>query len=263
MADFGKAAKDYARYRQGFPDAFFARLARLGIALPGQAVLDLGTGTGLLARAFAEKGCRVTGLDPSEALLAEARAASAAAGLEIAFLRATAEATGLAPGRFDLVSAATCWHWLDRPAAAREAFRLLKPGGRLLIAHLDWHRTPGNVIDLTLQVIDRHAARGSKGRYSFEYPKWLGELTPAGFAAYEAFGFSCPLAYSHEAWRGRVRASARVGPAMDPETLRRFDAEFEAELRRAFPEDPLSVAHRVFALVLTKPGEQPGGLESA
>ena len=71
--DFGRTAKDYGRYRPGFPPDFFARMAVRGVGVAGQRVLDLGTGTGALGRGFARRGCRVTGLDPSEALLAQAQ----------------------------------------------------------------------------------------------------------------------------------------------------------------------------------------------
>ncbi len=253
MADFGMAAADYAQFRQGFPASFFACLSARGIGGPGRSVLDLGTGTGLLARAFAAEGASVTGLDCAEATLAEARGASQAAGLEIAYRLARAEDTGLAPAGFDVVAAATCWHWFDRAAAAREAFRLLRPGGHLLIAHLDWDCRPGNVVDVTAGVIDRFSPRRPGGRYTFEFPKWLGDLVAASFADYEAFAYSEALSYSRAAWCGRVRASARVGPAMDQEILACFDAELAAELHRRFPEDPLAVDHRIFALILEKP----------
>ena len=253
MADFGKAAADYASFRQGFPASFFARLSGFGIGRPGQSILDLGTGTGLLARAFAAAGARVTGLDRSEALLAEARAVTQAAGLEIAFRVAQAEDTGLASAGFDVVSAATCWHWFDRAAAAREAVRLLRPGGRLLIAHLDWHSLPGNVIEVTQRVIDAHSPQAGNGHRSFRFPDWLEDLEAAGFRGFEVFAYVEPLIYAQDAWRGRVRASARVGPVMDPATLARFDAELAAELRRCFPTDSLVVDHRIFALIIGKP----------
>lgn len=45
--DFGKTAGDYGRYRAGSPDDFFKRLSDFRIGEGGQAILDLGTGTGL------------------------------------------------------------------------------------------------------------------------------------------------------------------------------------------------------------------------
>ena len=72
--DFGKTAKDYGQHRQGFPTAFFSRLKAFGIGSPGQYILDLGTGTGTIARGLALAGADVTALDPSTELIAQAEA---------------------------------------------------------------------------------------------------------------------------------------------------------------------------------------------
>ena len=93
--DFGKTASDYGRHRAGFPAALFSRLDGFGVGRAGQRLLDLGTGTGSLARGFAARGARVTAIDPASTLLAEARRLSAAEGLEIDYREATAEASGL------------------------------------------------------------------------------------------------------------------------------------------------------------------------
>ena len=53
--DFGRTASEYGKHRAGFPDSFFDRLQRLQIGVPGQSVVDLGTGTGTLARGFAAR----------------------------------------------------------------------------------------------------------------------------------------------------------------------------------------------------------------
>ncbi len=81
--DFGLTASDYAKHRAGFPDSLFERLRAFGIGIAGQDVVDLGTGTGALARGFARRGCRVTGIDPSESMLAASmmRTVSATCGL--------------------------------------------------------------------------------------------------------------------------------------------------------------------------------------
>ena len=52
-ADFGKTAADYGRHRAGFPDEFFERLAAMEIIRGGIRALDVGTGTGTIARGLA------------------------------------------------------------------------------------------------------------------------------------------------------------------------------------------------------------------
>src|SRR5436190_14869364 len=133
--DFGNTARDYATFRAGFPDSLFDRLAALGLGIAGQSVVDLGSGTGTLARGFAKRGCKVIGVDIAEPMLAEARRLAVKDGVDAEFRVARAEETGLASASSDLVSAGQCWHWFDRPAAAREAMRLLRPDGALVIAH--------------------------------------------------------------------------------------------------------------------------------
>ena len=71
--DWGRASADYARYRPGPPPSFFARLAAFGVGLPSQRILDLGTGTGVLARQFAGQGAIVAGIDLSDGQIAQAR----------------------------------------------------------------------------------------------------------------------------------------------------------------------------------------------
>ena len=64
-SDFGRAAGDYAAFRQGFPESLFKRLAEAGIGRPGQSVLYLGTGVGFLSRGLARRGARLAALDLS------------------------------------------------------------------------------------------------------------------------------------------------------------------------------------------------------
>ena len=61
--DFGKTADDYARHRAGYPPRFYDELGARGIGVPGQRVVDLGTGTGTVARALAARGSDVVGVD--------------------------------------------------------------------------------------------------------------------------------------------------------------------------------------------------------
>ena len=246
--DFGLTAMDYRRHRAGFPDALFARLAAHQIGVAGQRVLDLGAGTGSLARGFARGACAVTGLDPSTALLDQARALDREAGLSVNYITGYAEDTGLPEGGFDIVSAGQCWHWFDRPRAAAEAWRLLRPGGCLVMAHFDWLPLPGTVADASERLILAHnpswTGFGGAGGKS----KWFADLAVQGFSAIESFSFDVPVQYSHEDWRGRIRASAGIGASLSDEAVAAFDVAHAEMLRDKFPQPLLATPHRVFAV---------------
>jgi len=247
--DFGKTAKDYGRHRAGFPDSFFERLTAFGIGQPPQRVLDLGTGAGTVARGLALRGCTVVGLDPSLPLLREAKRLDAEVGVNILHLVALAEATALRSHSFEIVTAGQCWHWFDRAKAADEVLRLLVPGGRLVIAHFDWIPLPGNVVDATEKLIEQHNPKWKMGGGNGMHPAWLLDVATAGFLDLETFSYDVQAPYTHAAWRGRIRASAGVAASLAPEQVAQFDSELQTLLAERFPQDPLAVHHRVFALI--------------
>jgi SAM-dependent methyltransferase len=248
--DFGTAAGDYARYRPGFPEAFFDRVSRAGIGIPGQRVLDLGTGTGALARGFAARGCRVVGLDPSAAMLQEAVTLTRAAGLHVHYIRAVAEATGLKGGGFDVVSAGQCWHWFDRARTSQEVARLLRVGGRALIGYLTYLADPGTLGAATEALVLRYHPHwrfaGSDGRV----PQYAADLAAQGLHNLETFEFDLDLRFTHEAWRGRFQACNGVF-TLPPASRQAFDADLGALLTASYSE-PLRVPHRVFAILAQK-----------
>ncbi len=250
--DFGKTAADYGRYRAGFPNRFYDRLNERGVVSPGCEVLDLGTGTGTLARGLALRGCRVTGLDPSAELLAEARRIDAEVIATTRYVEGRAEELPFADSSFDIVTAGQCWHWFDRPRAAAEAYRVLRSGGRIVIAHFDWVPLPGNVVDATERLIMKHNPRWRMAGGTGIHPASLADVAIAGFTGIETFSFDDGTPYTHEAWRGRIRASAGIAASLPPEAVARFDAELARLLASKYPDDPLNVPHRVWAVMARK-----------
>lgn len=247
--DFGLTANDYARHRAGFPASFFERVAPYGVGLHGQAIVDAGTGTGTLARGFAQRGCSVIGIDPAVNMLEQAKQLSAAEGVKVEYQIGTAEATGLPDDSADVVSAGQCWHWFDGDVAARECYRVLRQGGKVVIAHFDWIPLKGNVVEATEQLIQAYNPAWKLGGGSGIYPLWSRHLAENGFSNLEIFTYDTFPPYSHEAWRGRIRASAGIGASLPPEQVAAFDREFGELLHTRFPQDPLPVHHRVFALI--------------
>lgn len=102
-------------------------------------VVDLGTGTGACALIAASLGHRVRACDGSEGMLAVARQAAAAAGLDVTFEQALIEDTSFAPDTADIVTLRNVLWTLPEPMAAlRKAYSILRPGGLVLVSDGLW-----------------------------------------------------------------------------------------------------------------------------
>lgn len=100
----------------------------------GRPLLDLACGTAVISHLMHDMGFQVTGLDWSEAMLDQARAKAAKRGTDIRFIMRDAEVTGEPDQAYDAITNRhLVWTLVDVPAAFAEWYRLLKPGGRLLI----------------------------------------------------------------------------------------------------------------------------------
>ena len=105
--------------------------------LDGQAVIDLGCGEGTNTRLFAERGARMTGVDLSPRMIDAARAREAAEPRGIAYAVCSYTRLPFADAAFD--AAVSTMAFMDGPAfdaAARAAYRVLRPGGRLAFSVL-------------------------------------------------------------------------------------------------------------------------------
>jgi demethylmenaquinone methyltransferase/2-methoxy-6-polyprenyl-1,4-benzoquinol methylase len=120
-----------------------AMVAAVG-ARPEERVLDVATGTGLVARALKERyGCTVVGLDQSEQMLS--RAQPLVGPVYERLVRGEAERLPFEDGEFDALTFTYLLRYVDDPAATmRELARVVRPGGR--IAMLEFHVPPRPVL---------------------------------------------------------------------------------------------------------------------
>jgi SAM-dependent methyltransferase len=136
---FGTVAGEYDRLRSGPPPE------ALDWLLPEDAhdALEIGAGTGLLTRLLAARVAHVTAVEPDERM----RAVLSASAPDVDVRAGQAEELPVESAAYDVVLAASAWHWVDEERAVPEVARVLRPGGRLALVwsgpdrSVDWMRS--------------------------------------------------------------------------------------------------------------------------
>ena len=156
-------------------------LRQLLASTPGEVIVDVGAGVGHDVIALAQSGNRVIGVEPSQTLLAEARARAAGAGVSPGLVRAWGEALP-----FPTASAGACLvdrvlqHVVDPAVVLAELHRILAPRGRLVVWDNDWGTFSIDLDDLeAVEAIARcRTAAMAQGRIGL---RLRGLLLRAGF----------------------------------------------------------------------------------
>lgn len=192
-----------------------AALLELLAPQPGETVLDLGCGTGHLTAAVASAGARVVGLDQSEEMLVQARAAYPA----LSFVGGDARDFRFEEP-FDAIFSNATLHWVRPPEqAVRSVAGALKPGGRFVAEF----GGKGNVAAIV------RAMRGAAERLglSLELPRWFFPSVAEYAAMLEAAGLEVRFASLFD----------RPTPLQGADGLRDWMRMFCAEALQGLPED--------------------------
>jgi SAM-dependent methyltransferase len=199
---FGANAGQYDRARPSYPPALVERVLATS---PGPRVLDVGCGTGIVARLFQAAGAEVLGVDPDGRMAEQARAR----GLEVEVARI--EDWDPAGREFDAVVAGQAWHWVDPVAGAQRAAQALRPGGRIAVF---WNafRPPAGLgeamADVFHKVIPNAPMRtglpGPDGYARLAGRMAAGMQATGAFAEPEQWRFDWERGYSKDEWLDAV-----------------------------------------------------------
>jgi SAM-dependent methyltransferase len=224
---FSSRAQDYARYRPGYPPQALELLTRHCGLVPGAAVADVGSGTGLLTAPLLERGAEVFAVEPNDNMRVAAEE-QLRAQPRFHSVNGSAEATTLASASIDLWVAGQAFHWFDVAAARREALRIARPGawGALL-----WNERPGDPGAFLV------AYDALLRRYAPEYEKIV--ASRAEEASMRAFlggvmqqaSFPNQQVFDFEGLRGRLMSSSYAPQSGNP-----AHAPLLAELRQLFEQ---------------------------
>lgn len=230
--DWGRTSQDYARYRDIYPEAFYAKIRECGLCRPGQTLLDLGTGTGVLPRHLAAYGGSWIAADISENQIAQAKQLSR--DLPIQYLVCAGEDLRFPENTFDGITACQCFWYFQHETMAPLLSHMLKPGGKFLALVMEW--LPGE---------DAVAAASEEMILKYN-PLWSGSgetMHPIAIPdcykqvlhvnGHEEFLLDVP--FTRESWHGRIRACRGIGASLPEEKLEQWEQEHWEMLCRIAP----------------------------
>jgi SAM-dependent methyltransferase len=124
---FNNRSENYVKSRPGYADGVLELLFH-DILKPNDRIADIGSGTGIFAKAFIERGFDVFCVEPNEEMRAQAERIFEG-NTHFKSVAASAENTTLPEHSVDLVTAASAFHWFDAEKFHTECKRILKPNG--------------------------------------------------------------------------------------------------------------------------------------
>jgi ubiquinone/menaquinone biosynthesis C-methylase UbiE len=152
---FDQVASVYATARPGYPDALVDHVISCAGLKPGDAILEVGCGTGQATKGFARRGFPILAIDPGPEMVRPARAALAPFG-NVALVESTFEALPAEQASFRLIIAAQSWHWIAPEVSFAKAAEMLSPRGTLAVFGHVPVGLPVSLLDQLKQLYLRH-----------------------------------------------------------------------------------------------------------
>ncbi|WP_213423861.1 class I SAM-dependent methyltransferase [Bhargavaea massiliensis] len=256
-ADFGQVAKGYALYRNDLTEELFDGLEVRGINFRGRSVADLGSGTGILSRMLREQGAKVTGVEPSAELIREAKLIDAECDANIDYINRYAEDTGLPGQFFDAVTALRAWHWFDGPTVLKEAKRILKPGGDLLIMDSGFvsadpvvQETMGHLKKAIPGRIKPAGRKADSAQSISSFPvEWFAEWQAHGFDLKELYNEDYTVAFTLDTWCERLKTLSWMLHLEEGERDQIMDS-LKLHLSNLFGDRTYEIDHKLHVVLL-------------
>ena len=182
-------ADTYDKYRPAIPTVILDILTQLAQTPHPRRVVDIGSGTGLSTRVWADRADDVIGVEPGDDMRRQAESQSRELP-NVHYRQGLSSATGLPDACADIVTISQALHWMEPAATFAEVARLLRPGGIFAAIDNDWPPT----IDLEAEALYQafiHAAEAlnAERQHGRDVKKWskhdhLERITSSGHFKY-------------------------------------------------------------------------------
>jgi ubiquinone/menaquinone biosynthesis C-methylase UbiE len=253
---FQGMAAQYERYRLGYPDRLIRRVVDLAGLKAGDAVLDLGCGTGMLAIPFARMGMMVTAMDPEPDMLAAAQDAADAAGVSVTCVLGSSYDLTPEMGPFRLVAMGRSFHWMDGAATLAMLDRIVTPDGGVAffhdahppVAENAWFKTLYDVARKFGRDENEHTKERNGGHRRYEP-----FLFASAFTELDWLSVTIRQAMSDDDIIGRALSMSTCSPERLGARQDEFTARLRAALRELSPDGTFTEIAELVALLARRP----------
>lgn len=248
--DWGKTSEDYAKYRDIYPQIFYDKIAKRGLCVKGQKVLDLGTGTGVLPRNMYSFGADWTGTDISENQIKQAKLLAERSGMKIDFFAAATEDVDFPENTFDVITACQCFWYFDHKTVMPKLAKMLKPNGKLVILYMAWLPFEDEIAGRSEELVLKYSPDWSGARETV-HPIHIPEIYNERFEFLEHEEYKLKVRFTKESWHGRMKACRGVGASLNESELADWEKEHLALLDKIAAKE-FDVLHYGALAVLEK-----------
>lgn len=233
--DWGRTSKEYAKFRDIYPDIFYQKIIDRGLCVKGQKVLDLGTGTGVLPRNLYQYGAKWTGTDISKEQIEQAKRLTAKNNMDIDYYVTAAEEINFPRETFDVVTACQCFWYFHHSKVMPVLSNILKKDGRLLILYMAWLPFEDKIAGASEELVLKYSPNWS-GAGETRKPIGIPEVVYESFEIADHEEYDVLVPFTRETWHGRMKACRGVGASLNADELENWDKEHRALLDQIAPE---------------------------
>ena len=232
--DWGKTSHDYAKYRDIYPQEFYNKIIERRLCVDGQAVLDIGTGTGVLPRNIYRFGAKWIGTDISEKQIEQAVLLSN--GMNIDYYAMSAEDLQFSDNSFDVITACQCFWYFDHERIMPKMYRMLKPNGRILVLYMAWLPFEDRIANASEALVLKYSPAWS-GAGETIHPISIPECYKERFELVYHEEYPINVHFTRESWNGRMKACRGIGASLSEDEINAWEQEHLKLLSEIAPDE--------------------------
>lgn len=241
--DWGRASKEYAKFRDIYPDSFYEKIVDRSLCVKGQNVLDLGTGTGVLPRNMYKYGAKWIGTDISKEQIEQAVRLSKENNLDIQYQVISAEDINFPSDTFDVITACQCFWYFNHEKVLPVLADILKKDGKLLILYMAWLPFEDKIAGASEELVLKYSPNWS-GAKEAKRPIPIPDVVYDYFELVHHEEYEVKIPFAKDSWHGRMKACRGVGASLSAEELESWEIEHLKLLDKIAP-DNFEVLHYI------------------